>query len=185
MPGSRLQQPAHGRCSERALVHPGPRSCLRSPEVVDALWEQTMTGRRCHRARSSRGDRLRRQRGRNLTIARPFFTPIHLARVMADLFRPTTFRQGGRPELRHWPPARWQRTDLLQSLTEPDPAGCTFEQTASSTSSPRRKIAGGAFPLIGYGMSESWPWAGCAMPAPFRGSNLPKDPVLRCAGERL
>ena len=128
-------------------------------EVVDALWEQTRAGRLMSPAEIfEEVIAYAAKEGATSPSLGQFFTPMHIARVMADLVRP-------RPSDRvidlsagagHLLLAVY---DFLQRQAEPDPAQLRF-RADGHVSSNRGEMAGGAFPLVGYEIDPTMSLAG-------------------------
>ena len=159
--GLALLQQAGPRCLASGYHHPlmdGAQKALSSIpvhdlvpvlEAVDALWEHARAGRNLSPgALFEEVIAYAAKEGATSPSLGQFLTPMHIARVLADLVRP-------RPSDRvvdlscgtgHLLLAAY---GLLQALAEPDPAQLRF-RADGLVSSSRGALAWGAFPLVGY-----------------------------------
>ena len=169
--GLALLEKAGPHCLASAYRHPhmdGAQKALSSIpvhdlvpilEAVDALWEQTRAER--HRSPAAIFEEViayAATEGATSPSLGQFFTPMHIARVMADLVLP-------RPSDRVVDPSCGTGHlllavyGLLQRQAEPDPAQLRF-RADGHVSSDRGEMAGGAFPLVGYEIDPTMSLAG-------------------------
>ncbi len=185
--GLALLQKEGAHCLARAYSNPhmdGAQNALLSIpvhdlvpvlETVDALWEQSRTGRKKTPAEIFEGVIVYAERsGATSPSLGQFFTPMHLARVMADLVRPTPSDRvvdlsAGAGHL------LLAAYGILQRQTAPDSARLHFRADGLVYSS-RGKIAGGSFPLIGYEIDPTMALAGWTL---LRLSGL-DSPEIEC-----
>jgi type I restriction-modification system DNA methylase subunit len=164
-----LQEGAH--CLARTYRNPlmdGAQNALSSIpvhdlvpvlETVDALWEQHETGRKKTPAEIFEGVIVYAAReGATSPSLGQFFTPMHIARVMADLVRPTPTDRvvdlsAGAGHLLLAAYGTLQRQDA------PDSAQLHVRADGLVYSS-RGEMAGGSFPLIGYEIDPTMALAG-------------------------